>query len=221
MFGTVIKNTVLFLLIILILHFMINNLLVEMNINNLDNKSVKVNGFEVKNSGKVNNNTNKNLPDKVSNTDNVNNNKQYIDLQRAKPERLVSNECSQNLQDIKMKELYDYVYSKNDESNLNKFYDISDNIIDTANNKDIEIKCIGNTRDNVNEYCNTSMPIKQELKKHYSNFREVSTDGKGLSPLNNNNVSSLQFLDGQKDDSKNVVDGVGAFDSFDSNFDNL
>tara|TARA_Y100000389_G_scaffold172667_1_gene181236 strand:+ start:471 stop:1136 length:666 start_codon:yes stop_codon:yes gene_type:complete len=221
MFGIVIKNTVLFLLIILILHFMINNLLVEMNINNLNNKSVKVNGFGVKNNGKVNNNTNKNLLNKVSNTNNVNNNKHYIELQRAKPERLGSNDCSQNLQDIKMKELYDYVYSKDDESNLNKFYDINNNIIESSNNKDVEVKCIGNTRDNVNEYCNTSMPIKQELRKHYSNFREVSTDGKELSPLNNNNVSSLQFLDGQKDDNKNVIDGVGAFDSFDSNYDNL
>ena len=33
MFGTVIKNTLLFLLIILIIHFMINNLLIDLDLN--------------------------------------------------------------------------------------------------------------------------------------------------------------------------------------------
>ena len=149
------------------------------------------------------------------------NNKEFIELQRAKPERIVSNQCSSNLQDIKMKELYDYVYSENSKQNLNKFYDINTNNIENANNNDDEVKCLGNVRDNINEYCNTSLPIKQELRKHYSNFREVNTDGKPVSSLNNNNVSTLQFLDNQNDDASNVVDGVGAFDSFDATFDNL
>ena len=82
---------------------MINNLLVDMNIKNLEDVSNPVNHFSTNGNGNVNNDTHKNLPDKVSNTDNVNNNREFIELQRAKHERIVSNECSTNLQDIKMK----------------------------------------------------------------------------------------------------------------------
>ena len=72
MFATVLKNTVLFLLIIFILHFMINNLLIDMDLNNIESK------FETKKK-------NIKIESKVTDTD-LNNSK-MLEVDRARPER--------------------------------------------------------------------------------------------------------------------------------------
>ena len=156
MFATVLKNTVLFLLIIFILHFMINNLLIDMDLNNIESK------FETKKK-------NIKIESKVSDTD-LNNSK-MLEVDRARPER----EEKKDENALKIKELYDYVYEKNSEKNLDVFFKKS-NDIDENNSKDFQVKCVDSLCSNVNNYCNTSQPIKQEIQGHYSNFNKVQCE---------------------------------------------
>ena len=133
MFGTVFKNTVLFLLIIFILHFMINNLLIDMDLN----------GFDKNNEGP--------LTIKTTEIDNS----KMVEVDRAQPERSEKKDDDA----IKMKELYDYVYEKDANKNLDGFFKKS-NDIDANNSNDVQVKCVDSLCSNVNNYCNTSLPIK-------------------------------------------------------------
>jgi len=210
MFDVIIKNTILFLLIILISHFMINNILVDLNIDYSNkNKSKKqnmlksVNGFGTKD-------------DEIT----VNNKKQFIELPIAKPERLITStsmDCTTN-KDSKCNELYDYVYSKDAKKDLDDFFDIK-NDIDKNNATDFEVKCGDNLCDNVNNYCNTSLPIKQELRKFTSNFRRLEPDTKNEKESNTCNPNNFEFLEGKNDDDDNIIDGIGPFESFNTNYD--
>jgi hypothetical protein len=157
MFGTVIKNTLLFLLIIFILHFMINNLLIDMDLNGFS-----VNGSIPKN---INTNEVKVLEEEVLD------NTAMIEVDLPRPER----DEKQDKDAIKMKELYDYVYDKDATNKLDNFYKMS-NDIDVSNSKDVQIKCADSLCNNVNNYCNTSLPVKQELEGHYSNFNKVQCE---------------------------------------------
>lgn len=210
MFDVVIKNTILFLLIILISHFMINNILVDLNIDN-SNKN-KSNNLKSVNGFGINNNS-----DEVT----VNNNKEFIELPSSKPERLITSsnmDCATDIRDVKCKELYDYVYNKDAKKDLDEFYDIK-NDIDKNNTMDFEVKCGDHLCDNINNYCNTSLPIKQELRKFTSNFRRLEPDTKNKKESNICNPTNFEFLEGKNDDEDNVIDGIGAFESFNTNYD--
>lgn len=154
MFGTVLKNTVLFLLIIFILHFMINNLLIDMDLNN----------FEAKKNGE--------LPSPVQDNSNIIDNSKMVEVDRAQPER----DEKKDKDALKMKQLYDYVYEKDAEKKLDSFFKKS-NDIDVNNSKDVQVKCVDSLCSNINNYCNTSLPIKQEIQGHYSNFNKVQCEG--------------------------------------------
>ena len=135
MFGTVIKNTILFVLIILIVHFMINNILLELKLLNKKNDK----------------------PD--------NNKPQMQDLDYPQPAReqqdtsmtsdLIPKDtpCDTNVQNLKMKELYDFVYDKDAKPELNKFFE--DDIDFEKNNKNVpEVRCADSLDANVSTYCN-------------------------------------------------------------------
>ena len=203
MFGTVVKNTALFLLIILILHFMINNLLIDMDLN----------GFG----------TNGSVPDVVKNgvgelkgVHEVNNGN-MIEVALPQPER----DEKKDKDALKIKQLYDYVYEKDNEKKLDGFFKNS-NDIHLNNSKDPQMKCADSLCANVNNYCNTSQPIKQELQGHYSNFNKVQceSDLKGeehkhvyiVKKYNNENA-----MNGGKIDETNIE----AFDTLDTCFDTL
>ena len=147
MFGTVLKNTVLFLLIIFILHFMINNLLIDMDLNNFETN--KENG------------NSPSSPSAVADDSSIVDNTKMVEVDRAQPER----DEKKDKDALKMKELYDYVYEKDANNKLDGFFKKS-NDIDVNNSKDVQVKCADSLCSNVNNYCNTSLPIKQELQGH-------------------------------------------------------
>ena len=118
MFATVFKNSILFILIILIIHFLINNILID--------KKISIKELDYEN-------------DKKTNTMSEFDIKKNIDINNPKPERTNSN--------TEMKELYDYVFDKNAKKGLNDYYEI-DNNIDANNNKDSEIKCADDCNNN-------------------------------------------------------------------------
>lgn len=180
MFGTVIKNTLLFLLIILIIHFMINNLLIDLDLNgfgingtvpdfnnNGENGKNELNGENgeqavVKNGGEV-----EEVNGEVKAVNGVNGNN-TLELALPKPER----DEKKDEDALKMKELYNYVYEKDADKKLSKLFENPIDI-DKNNSVDLQVKCGDSLCSNVNNYCNTSLPIKQELQGHYSNFNKV------------------------------------------------
>ena len=171
MFGTVIKNTLLFLLIILIIHFMINNLLIDLDLNGFGiNGSVPdfnkngENGEQavVKDGGEV-----EEVNGEVKAVNGVNGNN-TLELALPKPER----DEKKDEDALKMKELYNYVYEKDADKKLSKLFENPIDI-DKNNSVDLQVKCGDSLCSNVNNYCNTSLPIKQELQGHYSNFNKV------------------------------------------------
>ena len=121
----------------------------------------------------------------------------------------------------KMKDLYDYVYQEGSQNTLDMFFKKSGDM-DANNTKDVQVKCADNLCDNVNNYCNTSLPIKQEIEGHYSNFNKVQCepDLKGtedkhayiVKKYNNENA-----MNGGKIDDSNIE----AFDTLDSCFEPL
>ena len=189
MFGTVLKNTILFVLIILILHFLINNVLVEKKILNnkekkKENNKEKINGFDVPNE---------------------------VDLERPKPERATSKNVD------KMKELYDYVFDEDASNDLNKYYDVDAGAIDTNNKKDVEVKCAEELGGNKN-YCNTTKPTQDELKAHYGNFNKVQCEGdidQDKHVYIVNKFKDEKPINGGAEDESNIV----GFDGFDTTFD--
>ena len=193
-FGTVLKNTILFLLIIFILHFMINNLLIDMDLNGLQND--KVNGYTPP------------VPEETPT---------MVEVDVPQPEREEKKEDDKK----KMKDLYDYVYQDGSQNTLDMFFKKSGDM-DANNTKDVQVKCADNLCDNVNNYCNTSLPIKQEIEGHYSNFNKVQceSDLKGeeekhayiVKKYNNENA-----MNGGKIDDSNIE----AFDTLDSCFEPL
>ena len=193
-FGTVLKNTILFLLIIFILHFMINNLLIDMDLNGLQND--KVNGYTPP------------VPEETPT---------MVEVDVPQPEREEKKEDDKK----KMKDLYDYVYQEGSQNTLDMFFKKSGDM-DANNTKDVQVKCADNLCDNVNNYCNTSLPIKQEIEGHYSNFNKVQceSDLKGeeekhayiVKKYNNENA-----MNGGKIDDSNIE----AFDTLDSCFEPL
>ena len=111
MLDTVIKNAILFLLIILILHFLINNVLVEMKITTKSNE----------------------MNDEIDEDDVINGYTGIdVDMNRPQPERETPPD--------KMKELYDYVFDKDSSKKLNKYFNV-DNNIDKNNARDVQVKC--------------------------------------------------------------------------------
>ena len=185
MFGTVLKNTILFVLIILILHFLINNFLVEKKIVNnkekkKENNKEKINGF----------------------------NQDNIDLERPKPERSTSKNVD------KMKELYDYVFDEDASNDLNKYYDFDAGAIDANNKKDVEVKCAEELGGNKN-YCNTTKPTQDELKAHYGNFNKVQCEGDIDQDKNVyivNKFKDEKSINGGVEDQTNIV-GFDGFDT--------
>jgi hypothetical protein len=200
MFGTVLKNTVLFLLIIFILHFMINNLLIDMDLNNIEEK---------KNNG--------NLPSPVEDNSNVIDNSKMVEVDRAQPER----DEKKDKDVLKMKQLYDYVYEKDADKKLDSFFKKS-NDIDVNNSKDVQVKCVDSLCSNINNYCNTSLPIKQEIQGHYSNFNKVQCEG-DLKEEEHKHVylvkkyNNENAMNGGKLDETNIE----AFDTLDDCFETL
>ena len=189
MFGTVLKNAILFVLIILILHFLINNVLVEKKILNnkekkKENNKEKINGFDVPNE---------------------------VDLERPKPERATSKNVD------KMKELYDYVFDEDASNDLNKYYDVDAGAIDANNKKDVEVKCAEELGGNKN-YCNTTKPTQDELKAHYGNFNKVQCEGdidQDKHVYIVNKFKDEKPINGGAEDESNIV----GFDGFDTTFD--
>jgi len=220
MFGTVIKNTLLFLLIILIIHFMINNLLIDLDLNGFGingsvpdfNKNGK-NGEQavVKDGGEV-----EEVNGEVKAVNGVNGNN-TLELALPKPER----DEKKDEDALKMKELYNYVYEKDADKKLSKLFENPIDI-DKNNSVDLQVKCGDSLCSNVNNYCNTSLPIKQELQGHYSNFNKVqcSQDLKGeeakhfyiLEKYKNENAMNGGNIDGS---------GIEAFDSLNDCFGTL
>ena len=198
MFGTVFKNTVLFLLIIFILHFMINNLLIDMDLNGFD--------------------TNKNNEGPLTIKTTEIDNSKMVEVDRAQPERSEKKDDDA----IKMKELYDYVYEKDANKNLDGFFKKS-NDIDKNNSNDVQIKCADSLCSNVNNYCNTSLPIKQELQGHYSNFNKVQCEADLKGEEEHKHVYLVKkyknenAMNGGKIDETNIE----AFDSLNDGFEML
>ena len=122
----------------------------------------------------------------------------------------------------KMKELYDYVYEKDANNKLDGFFKKS-NDIDVNNSKDVQVKCADSLCSNVNNYCNTSLPIKQELQGHYSNFNKVQceSDLKGQDEHKHvyliKKYENESVMNGGKLDDTNIE----AFDTLDDCFETL
>lgn len=193
MLGTAIKNTILFLLIILILHFLINNVLVEKKI--LNNKNL-VKNEEVKEEKKK-----------------INGFNEDIDLDLPKPENGTNNNV---VKVDKMKELYDYVFDEDASSDLNKYYNI-DNNIDNNNNKDAQVKCAEELGGNKN-FCMTTKPTQEELKAHYGNFDKVQCEGEIDQDKHVylvNKFENEKSINGGVEDASNIT----GFDGFDTTFD--
>lgn len=171
MFGTVIKNTLLFLLIILIIHFMINNLLIDLDLNGFGiNGSVPDFNKNGKNGEQVvvkDGNEVEEVNGEVKAVNSVNGNN-TLELALPKPER----DEKKDEDALKMKELYNYVYEKDADKKLSKLFENPIDI-DKNNSVDLQVKCGDSLCSNVNNYCNTSLPIKQEIQGHYSNFNKV------------------------------------------------
>ena len=203
MFGTVLKNTVLFLLIIFILHFMINNLLIDMDLNNFETNK---------------DNSSSSAPSAVADDSSVVDNSKMVEVDRAQPER----DEKKDKDALKMKELYDYVYEKDANNKLDGFFKKS-NDIDVNNSKDVQVKCADSLCSNVNNYCNTSLPIKQELQGHYSNFNKVQceSDLKGQDEHKHvyliKKYENESVMNGGKLDDTNIE----AFDTLDDCFETL
>ena len=220
MFGTVIKNTLLFLLIILIIHFMINNLLIDLDLNGFGiNGSVPdfnkngENGEQavVKNGGEV-----EEVNGEVKAVNGVNGNN-TLELALPKPER----DEKKDEDALKMKELYNYVYEKDADKKLSKLFENPIDI-DKNNSVDLQVKCGDSLCSNVNNYCNTSLPIKQELQGHYSNFNKVQCS----QDLEGEEAKHFYILEKYKNENAmnggNIDDsGIEAFDSLNDCFGTL
>lgn len=195
MLGTAIKNTILFLLIILILHFLINNVLVEKKI--LVSKEVK---------------NDKNGKEKTENKVVINGNGN-IDLDYPNPENNTSNNF---IKVDKMKELYDYVFDEDATNDLNKYYSVDNNL--KENNKmDIQVKCAEELGGNKN-FCMTTKPTQDELKSHYGNFDKVQCEGEIDQDKHVyivNKFKDERPINGGVEDASNIV----GFDGFDTTFD--
>tara|TARA_B110000977_G_scaffold47779_1_gene64902 strand:- start:683 stop:1276 length:594 start_codon:yes stop_codon:yes gene_type:complete len=195
-FGTVLKNTILFLLIIFILHFMINNLLIDMDLNGLDEKKSEV---------------------VASQEANVVGGDVPVEVDVPQPERE-----EKKVDDTKkMKDLYDYVYKKDSKSSLDMFFKKTGNM-DENNTKDVQVKCADSLCDNVNNYCNTSLPVKQEIQGHYSNFNKVQCEA----DLKGEEKKHMYIV--KKYDNESPMNGgkldettIEAFDSLDECFETL
>jgi hypothetical protein len=193
MLGTAIKNTILFLLIILILHFLINNVLVEkkiLNNKNLEKKKV------VKKEEK-----------------NINSFNEDIDLDLPKPENGTNNNV---IKVDNMKELYDYVFNEDARDDLNKYYNV-DNNVDNNNNKDAQVKCAEELGSNKN-FCMTTKPTQEELKAHYGNFDKVQCEGEISQDKHVylvNKFENEKPINGGAEDASNIT----GFDGFDTTFD--
>lgn len=198
MFGTVIKNTILFVLIILIIHFMINNILLELKLLNKKNDK----------------------PD--------NNKPQMQDLDYPQPAReqqdtsmtsdLIPKDtpCDTNVQNLKMKELYDFVYDKDAKPELNKFFE--DDIDFEKNNKNVpEVRCADSLDANVSTYCSSNLTSKEEITGHYSNFNKVQCEDE---IDQTKGVYILKKYKNESDINGGKVPGTDleAFDGFDSIF---
>ena len=185
MLGTAIKNTILFLLIILILHFLINNVLVEKKI--LVSKEVK------------NEKDGKEEPKKV-----------IVDLDLPKPENVTNNNV---IKVDKMKELYDYVFDEDATKDLDQYYSV-DNDVEGANKKDVQVKCAEELGGNKN-FCMTTKPTQDELKVHYGNFDKVQCEGeidqdKHVYLINK--FKDEKPINGGAEDSSNIL-GFDGFDT--------
>ncbi len=220
MFGTVIKNTLLFLLIILIIHFMINNLLIDLDLNGFGingsvpdfNKNGK-NGEQavVKDGGEV-----EEVNGEVKAVNGVNGNN-TLELALPKPER----DEKKDEDALKMKELYNYVYEKDADKKLSKLFENPIDI-DKNNSVDLQVKCGDSLCSNVNNYCNTSLPIKQELQGHYSNFNKVQCS----QDLEGEEAKHFYILEKYKNENAmnggNIDEsGIEAFDSLNDCFGTL
>lgn len=193
MLGTAIKNTILFLLIILILHFLINNVLVEKKLLNTKNNDT----------GNDTGNNTENKEDKIES-----NNK--IDLDNPKPENYTTVKVD------KMKELYDYVFDEDATNDLDKYYNVDTNI-EKNNKQDVQVKCAEELGGNKN-FCMTTKPTHEELKAHYGNFDKVQCQGeidqdKHVYLINK--FENEKPINGGAEDASNIV----GFDGFDSTFD--
>ena len=220
MFGTVIKNTLLFLLIILIIHFMINNLLIDLDLNGFGiNGSVPdfnkngENGEQavVKDGGEV-----EEVNGEVKAVNGVNGNN-TLELALPKPER----DEKKDEDALKMKELYNYVYEKDADKKLSKLFENPIDI-DKNNSVDLQVKCGDSLCSNVNNYCNTSLPIKQELQGHYSNFNKVQCS----QDLEGEEAKHFYILEKYKNENAmnggNIDEsGIEAFDSLNDCFGTL
>ena len=226
MFGTVIKNTLLFLLIILIIHFMINNLLIDLDLNgfgingsvpdfnkNGENGLNGENGEQavVKDGGEV-----EEVNGEVKAVNGVNGNN-TLELALPKPER----DEKKDEDALKMKELYNYVYEKDADKKLSKLFENPIDI-DKNNSVDLQVKCGDSLCSNVNNYCNTSLPIKQELQGHYSNFNKVQCS----KDLEGEEAKHFYILEKYKNENAmnggNIDEsGIEAFDSLNDCFGTL
>jgi len=101
MIGTALKNTILFLLIILLLNALLGNVIADKLKNNLKN------GNDVENNFNQNNTVNE---------DDL----EVKDIEYALPERDVANNTN------KMKQIYDFVFDDNADDSLDKFYKVED-----------------------------------------------------------------------------------------------
>ena len=228
MFGTVIKNTLLFLLIILIIHFMINNLLIDLDLNGFGiNGSVPdfnkngENGLNGENGEQavVKNGNEKEVEEvngEVKAVNGVNGNN-TLELALPKPER----DEKKDEDALKMKELYNYVYEKDADKKLSKLFENPIDI-DKNNSVDLQVKCGDSLCSNVNNYCNTSLPIKQEIQGHYSNFNKVQCS----QDLEGEEAKHFYILEKYKNENAmnggNIDEsGIEAFDSLNDCFGTL
>jgi hypothetical protein len=203
MISVSIKNSILFLLIIILLYSILNNY--------INNKI----GIDKSKKKESTNNENQN---------NLNDDAQIkVDLNYPRSERDTSsgklqstsqfNEYNINNINLKQKELYDYVYDDGSKDNLNSFYEVSNNY-EKSNKLDPEIKCADNICSNKN-FCNTTTPTKQELKGHYSGFNLPQC--KGDITDHNKNAYIIKKYNGEKE-LNGGGEGVLGYDMADASY---
>lgn len=202
MIGTALKNTILFLLIILLLNTLLINHLNDKN----DNISLKTVANTIKNITK-----NKNDSDELEDSED-NNNHEILDIKYALPEKDVANNTD------KMKQLYDFVFDDNADESLDNFYKIEDeNKIKQINTRDINVRC-ADTISSQKKFCNTTETSKEAIQGHYSNFNKVELEGE-LKQKDKHFYLVNQFKDENINNGGVDPSGVSGFDSFGNNFD--
>jgi hypothetical protein len=161
-FATVIKNSVFFFLLVFIIHYMINNVLLErQSIIDLKPKESDANSSDQE----------------------VDFNQDKKGINYPMPERALEGQFKTH---DKGKDLYNYVFSQNADNELDKYYSVDSGMQQKAA-LDPEMRCDAQcanrlrTDDKCNskaiDFCNTTIPTQQEIRGHFSGFNKPECEG--------------------------------------------